>query len=150
VRFEVQKAASFGAEELLDALAGELSVEREGWLPVWAKGQALSGVAKAVELGHCELAASVGGRVRVVLDVLEVRGDGHADIGWQALAGHDDNPWYGAGRRIEAAPCWLRVANLREVDLGPDAFETGRKDGGWGDGFPQSAAPLVRWRLGST
>jgi hypothetical protein len=147
LRFEAQKPPAFSVDELLDSLAGEISLQRETWLPLWAKGQALSGVAHAVEAGQCELGISFGSRVRAMVEVLEVRGDGHVEIEWHRLTGHEDNPWYAAGALVSTAPIWLRVRRYRDLDLGPEQFETGRKDGGWGQGFPQSAAALVRWRM---
>ena len=146
LRLEGTRSGGSTEREMVDVLAGEIAVHGETWMPLKVRSVTVSGVVKAIESGSCQLALSFDARVKALVDVLELRSSEGTELGWQELTGHEDNPWFLEGQPLPSCGSWLRVTHVRELDLGPESFETGRKDNAWGAGFPQSASALVRWR----
>ena len=146
LRLDGARGGGLSQSDVAAVLGGELSQQGETWLPLRARTVTLGGLEKSVAAGHCDLALFFESRVKAVLEVREVRGQDDGELGWHQLTGHEDNPWYADGEPVASAAHWLRVANLRELELAPEGFETGRKDGSYGPGLPQRASALVRWR----
>jgi hypothetical protein len=146
LRLDGARSGGLLEQDVLDVLGGELSQHGETWLPLRARTVTLGGLEKSVGAGHCELALFFETRVKAVVEVHEVRGEEGRELGWQELTRHQDNPWYAEGEVVATCGHWLRVSHLRALELGPEGFETGRKDGSYGPGLPQRATALVRWR----